>query len=196
MTFQQACLERKCCYKEVHDDGNTPWCYFPSSYRAYQLTKHTKNEFGHHLELSRHTPITYSNLFQKICIEIIYLSESSLRVRFNTSEEKLFVSPIKLDLPEFDQNTNTSYQVDVIDNVIYIHRKATNVLVWSADLNTLVMSEQFNQVFTGINSNLVMGLGEHKDVYEKVVKNRKQVLFFNRDEPPNPGNIVVYLFNN
>lgn len=77
------------------------------------------------------------------------------------------------------------------NNIISVFRKNPHNLVWSADLNTLVLSEQFNQVFTSISSNIVHGLGEHKDTYEKMVKNRKQVLFFNRDEPPRPGNFKI-----
>lgn len=207
---EKACLDRRCCWSVPQSkDGkiikfkflnyflifffvlnfkldDPPYCYFPIHYQAYQLTKHTENENGHYLELIRHTPISYSNVYQTIFIEIIYLDQNSLRVRFNTTQAKLFVPPIKLDLPKFDSNQNKQYEVKFQNNVISVYRKQTNTLVWSADLNTLVLSEQFNQIFTTISSNLVFGLGEHKDVYEKVVKNRKRFLFFNRDQATLP----------
>jgi len=183
---RQACLERKCCYKEEHGEGNTPWCYFPTSYEAYTLTSHKESETGQFIEMTRKTHIPYSNLFQRITIKITYLNENSLRVSFNTSEERLFVPPIVLDLPKFEIEKAKQYDVNLVDNVITVYRKSNRALIWSADLNTLIMSEQFNQLHTSINSNVVSGLGEHKDDYEKIVQNRKRVLFFNRDEPPRP----------
>lgn len=148
------------------------------------MTRHTEDKSGHYLELSRHTPIQYHNVYQRIFIEIIYLSADTLRVRFNTTQEKLFVPPIKLDLPQSDQNKERQYEVTLRNNVISVFRRTPYQLVWAADLNTLVLSEQFNQVYTHLGSNMVFGLGEHKDQYVKMVKNRKQILFFNRDEPP------------
>lgn len=98
----------------------------------------------------------------------MYLSENTLRVRFNTTEQKIFVPPIKLDLPTFTPNTDKKYLVKIKNNIISVYRKSPYNLVWSADINTLVLSEQFNQIFTTISSNIVYGLGEHKDSYEKV----------------------------
>ena len=184
---EQECADRGCCWAVPQSkDGNPPYCYFPTNYKAYQLTKHTENKLGHYLELSRYTPISYPNVYQTISIDVIYLNENSLRIRFNTTQEKLFVPPIKLDLPQLDCNKEKQYEVTLQNNVISVFRRHPHILIWSADLNTLVLSEQFNQVFTTISSNQVYGLGEHKDSYAKLVKNRKQILFFNRDEPPRP----------
>ena len=182
---EQACLDRRCCWSVPHSkDGNPPYCFFPTNYQAYQLIKHREVKSGHYIELARHTPIPYPNIYQRIFIEVIYLSADSLRVRFNTSQEKLFVPPIQLDLPDLDPYREKKYEVTLRNNVISVFRRNPYNLIWSADLNTLVLSEQFNQVFTTLSSNIVFGLGEHKDQYQKIVKNRKQILFFNRDEPP------------
>ena len=92
--------------------------------------------------------------------------------------------PIQLDLPQPDRNRESQYEVTLLNNVISVFRRKPHTLIWAADLNTLVLSEQFNQLFTTVGSNIVFGLGEHKDQYQKIVKDRKKILFFNRDEPP------------
>lgn len=148
------------------------------------MTKHSEDKSGHYIELSRHTVIGYPNVYQRVFVEIIYLSADTLRVRFNTTQEKIFVPPIKLDLPQMDHNKEKQYEVTLRNNKISVFRRNPYTLIWAADLNTLVLSDQFNQIFTPIGSNMVFGLGEHKDLYQKLVKNRKQILFFNRDEPP------------
>lgn len=165
-----------------------PWCYFGSNYQGFKLSKQThSDENGLWIELTRNIQLPYPNLFQKVSVQVQYLGENSLRVRFNTTEMNLFVPPVKLDLPKHNPRVARKYEVTLENNILTVIRNSSKAKIWTADLNTLVMSEQFSQVYTTINSNLVMGLGEHKDVYEKVVKDNKQYLFFNRDEPPRPG---------
>lgn len=187
----QACLERKCCYKESKTK-KVPWCYFPNNYQAYQIMKQDVKENGDiYIEMTRKTQVPFPNLHQKVYVEVSNMGENTVRVHFNTSEMYLFVPPIKLDKAEDKPKAKRQYDVKIENQNIIVTRKSSKTKIWSADLKTLVMSEQYSQIYTTINSSTVMGLGEHKDVYEKVVQDNKQYLFFNRDQQPAPGKFYI-----
>ena len=164
-----------------------PVCFFPSNYVGYEITNKNKTDKGLQLELTRRSSSSFDDV-EKLSVSIVEVDTNTLQVKIgkeNGSEP--LALPGRLNLPprtgqKKDGNQTYTYSID--NGILTIHRKVTGLMIWSANLQTLIFAKQFRQLDTQVPVPALYGLGEHMDHLRKTDFNFTRYTFSNRGRDP------------
>lgn len=162
-----------------------PWCYFPSDYIGYTITRHIDRGTFHRIELKRNVRPASERLLYKLWVDVAQYDNKRIMVTIQKAGQResdnlwnglTFASTASQDDSEFS--------VEVLDNWLQIRRKDNNVLIWSANIQTIMFENEFRQIDTQVPMQALYGLGERMDNFLKTDFNYNRYTFFNRDRTP------------
>jgi alpha-glucosidase (family GH31 glycosyl hydrolase) len=181
---ESECISRGCCWMPAHNPAHAPHCFFPKQYTGYSIYRTEHSSHMSVLYLKRMIASGFVHEVPMVKVEVIRVNTQQVRVRVYSASERRFEVPISLNVTYQDQFDDALYSFTIEEGILLIRRKETNRLLWSANLNTLIFSDQMIQINTKIATDVVYGLGEHKDDFRKALSSWKQYTFFNWDQPP------------
>ena len=161
-----------------------PYCFFPKPYSGYSILNVEQSRDQTTLMLKRMITSGYTHEVPVVKVKIISVNTRQIRVRIYSATERRFEVPIPLNITLESRVEDALYDYRIDEGQLVIRRKETNQMIWSANLNTLVFSDQLIQINTKIASDVVYGLGEHKDDFRKTLHSWKRYTFFSWDQPP------------
>lgn len=187
---ENVCISRGCCWRESSSKNLTfgsPYCYFPNNYLGYkviQIINYSKNIT---VLLSRVNHSGFINDIKYVFIEIDFIDEQSVRLKFLDANSSRYEVPIpKLNINKSSKlNPNeTLYDVSVSYNgSLTVKRKSTKTVLFQTDLSRLTYSDQYLQMTSDLPSDYIYGIGEHKDVFRKKATWNRYTMFAYDIEP-------------
>lgn len=168
---EQDCVKRGCCWNATTYDSsqlgmNTPYCFYPANF-GYNLTQASSTPHGWKASLSRISPPSpYGGDIPNLSLEVIYVTDSTLRFRITDPSESRFEVPIPVSADPQNgagRSASSLYEVTHTQSPfgLAISRKDTGTVVWNSTFGGMIYSDQFLQISSTLNSTNLYGLGEH-----------------------------------
>ncbi|GFQ97998.1 sucrase-isomaltase, intestinal, partial [Trichonephila clavata] len=156
--------------------------------RVYTLANRTAN-----------TP--YGPSFSTVIVDISYINEEVIRVKFKDGQNERYEVPAQKDFPLLQGEKHMDpdsmkYIVKATDksNIFSfkIIRKEDNSVLWDTSIGGLVLSDKFLQISSYLPSKNIYGLGEHTHETLRHDLDYKTWPMFARDRFPEGGPINLY----
>lgn len=190
---ESECISRGCCWMPAQNPSHAqhgyppigvPYCFFPKHYTGYSIYRTEQSEHMSVIYLKRMISSGFLHEVPMVKVEVIRVNTQQVRVRVFSASERRFEVPIALNVTYQNQFDDALYSFTIEEGTLTVRRKSTRKMLWSANLNTLIFSDQMIQINTKIATDVVYGLGEHKDEFRKALDSWKRYTFFNWDQPP------------
>nr|XP_027203751.1 lysosomal alpha-glucosidase-like [Dermatophagoides pteronyssinus] len=165
---------------------NIPFCYFnPIDYNGYKIVENQSENGYYFIHLKRMRPSGFPNDIPHVQLEIYELTDEILRIKFTDLHNPRFEVPIpKLNIPtQMVDDSTKLYSIELKDSNLIIKRRSNGQSIFNVNLQLLIYSDQFIQLTTGLPSEFIYGIGEHREPFRKST-NWKRYTLFNRDQYP------------
>ncbi|XP_064615500.1 maltase-glucoamylase-like isoform X2 [Liolophura sinensis] len=185
------CESLGCVWRNMDEKG-APKCQFPAGYGYKLVGDPIETDLGVDYVLSRtDSKPLYENVIQTVLLQVEFLSESILRLKFKDNNTERFEIPetaLPIDqpdaaVPDADRKYNISITMEPQFGVVII-RRDTGVVVFNTSLPGMVMADQFLQMTTRLPTEYVYGFGEHNHRRLLHDMNWKTWSIFTRDVAP------------
>ncbi|XP_046571388.1 lysosomal alpha-glucosidase-like [Haliotis rubra] len=190
---QSTCEARGCCWNTDVEQG-APYCYYPGYFnRSYMLMYSQKTSTGVIGHLARTTNSPYPNDSMQLLLEISAETYDRLRIKIYDTTTSRYEVPIETQKEESGGGSDTDFDIKLARNPfgIIIRRLSTGQILFdSTGVSPLIFADQYLQIGTALTTSNVYGFGEHRSGF-KLDTNWKKMVFWNRDQPPEP-NLNLY----
>ncbi|CAF0846134.1 unnamed protein product [Adineta steineri] len=188
-----SCLARNCLFDDSAHSGAIQ-CYLPPNYGyILQGSQETINN-GIRLRLKRNSAMAgiFSQPMENVILDTQYYTDNIIRFKLYDADNKRYEVPIPLRPPS-DQVSSPQYQFNYTsdssrDNILSfsISRRDDKAVLFDTSLGGLVLSNQFLQIVTRLQSPHVYGFGENNhDTLKHNVQEKKSWGIFARDQGTN-----------
>ncbi|CAK8696713.1 unnamed protein product [Clavelina lepadiformis] len=186
-SVEQNCESRGCCYKPVMSNDNVPWCYYPSNYASYSLSKISNTSYGYTglLNIQSPSPKHYGKEISWLSLDVIFERKDRLHFRLRDANNSRYEVPISTPIVKKAADYPFMYDLKLEHDKfgIIIKRKSSGTVLFNSTIAPLIYFDQFLQISTSLPSTNVYGLGErHEDLL--IDTNWKRLKFWARDQPP------------
>ncbi|CAF1181877.1 unnamed protein product, partial [Didymodactylos carnosus] len=166
---EQACLARNCLFDAANSSGR-PQCYLPPNY-GYELQSAENRENGMRLYLKKTDKVQSPfpiDVIENVILDVEYYSDQILRFKLYDKDKQRYEVPIPLNPPSSSKIQNPSYEFTYSsnssnDNLLsfFVKRRSTGQALFDTSLGGLILSDQFLQIVTRLQSPHVYGFGEN-----------------------------------
>ncbi|KAL6481335.1 hypothetical protein MHYP_G00094150 [Metynnis hypsauchen] len=165
---EEMCHQRNCCFIQVSKTGSleqngVPWCFYPPDFPSYELAAISETEMGYSGKLIRLQKTYYPNDIETLQLDVLYESNSRLRVKVTDPAKQRYEVPI--DVPVVKEKApDPLYTVEFSKQPfgIVVKRKQNGAVLLNTTVAPLFYADQFLQMSSSLPSNFVYGLGEHR----------------------------------
>ncbi|KAF5888798.1 lysosomal alpha-glucosidase-like [Clarias magur] len=161
---EEMCHARNCCFTRAAGEKNgVPQCYYPPEFPSYALVDINDTETGLSGTLVRYQKTYYPKDIETLRLDVLYESDSRLRVKITDPSQQRFEVPI--DVPEATQRAaNPLYTVEFSKQPfgIVVKRTQNGAVLLNTSVAPLFYADQFLQMSTSLPSSFLYGLGEHR----------------------------------
>ncbi|XP_046352454.2 lysosomal alpha-glucosidase-like [Haliotis rufescens] len=190
---QSSCEARGCCWSPGVEQG-APYCYYPRNFdRSYMLTFSQKTSTGVIGHLERTTKSPYPNDSMTLQLEISEETSDRLHIKIYDPSTSRYEVPIELNKEQSGGGSYEEFDIKLARNPfgIIIRRMSTGQILFdTTGVSPLIFADQYLQIGTALTTSNVYGFGEHRSGF-KLDTNWKKMVFWNRDQPPEP-NLNLY----
>jgi alpha-glucosidase (family GH31 glycosyl hydrolase) len=187
----EACVGRGCYWCDETPDDGTPYCFMPPE-QGYRLVDIVQTAKGYEVTLTRvNTPSWYGLDFRNVLLEIEFQTDDRLRIKFSDAENSRYEVPLEIPSPDTEAE-NPKYEVTFTSSPVFsfkVTRKSTAAVVFDTSIGGLVLSDQFLQIATRLDSANVYGFGEHEHPSLKHDMDWVEWAMYARDQAVNPANL-------
>uniref|UniRef100_W5L3G3 Alpha glucosidase 2 n=1 Tax=Astyanax mexicanus TaxID=7994 RepID=W5L3G3_ASTMX len=165
---EEMCHKRNCCFIQVAEEkspgqNGVPWCFYPPDFPSYELVTNNETEMGYRGKLVRRQKTYYPNDIETLQLDVLYESDSRLRIRVTDPAKDRYEVPI--DVPVVKKKaSNPLYTVEFTEQPfgLIVKRKQNGAVLLNTTVAPLFYADQFLQMSTSLASEFVYGLGEHR----------------------------------
>ncbi|XP_053333226.1 lysosomal alpha-glucosidase [Clarias gariepinus] len=161
---EEMCHARNCCFiRPAEEKNGVPWCYYPPEFPSYALVGLNETETGLSGTLVRNQKTYYPKDIETLRLDVLYESNSRLRVKITDPSQQRFEVPI--DVPgETPRAQNPLYTVEFSKQPfgIVVKRTQNGAVLLNTTVAPLFYADQFLQMSTSLTSSFLYGLGEHR----------------------------------
>lgn len=195
--FKDECEKRGCVYTDEVSGPLAPKCFYPESWKNYEVLNSYSNPDDSIVVLLKKTQqeTGFPKNSQLIKLDVTIVDEARLRIKVTDATQERWEVPIPvLNIPSSEapsQQKNRLYSHFFKDGVLSITRAANGKMIFESDITELIFSDQFLQMIIRVPSNELMGLGEQVDHHVKRVETasdgkagRKDLNFHNFGDHP------------
>jgi alpha-glucosidase (family GH31 glycosyl hydrolase) len=147
---------------------------------------------GYEATLERiNTPSWYGLDFQQVRVDVELQTDDRLRIKFSDAANSRYEVPLNIESPATKADT-PKYEVTFSNTPVFsikVIRKSTGVIVFDTSIGGLVLSDQFLQISTKLDSSNVYGFGEHEHHSLKHDMDWVQWAMYARDQAVSPNNL-------
>ncbi|MCI4393474.1 hypothetical protein PGIGA_G00157810 [Pangasianodon gigas] len=161
---EDMCHARNCCFtRAASEKSGIPWCYYPPDFPSYTLVAINDTETGLSGKLVRTQKTYYPKDIEMLKLDVLYESNSRLRIKITDPAQQRFQVPI--DVPVVEKRApNPLYTVEFSKQPfgIIVKRTQNGAVLLNTTVAPLFYADQFLQMSTSLPSTFVYGLGEHR----------------------------------
>ncbi|KAL1517514.1 hypothetical protein ABEB36_001270 [Hypothenemus hampei] len=194
---QEACEARGCCWIPLNTKSknfsavsmDTPYCFYPPSYRTYQVLNMSSTAFGVEAFIGREYSTGYPDDVPILKLTVRFETENRLHVKFTDPFNSRFEPPYP-EVPLVDKaapDWNYSFEMRSSDSGFKVLRKSGNVTIFdSNNFLDLTFANQFLQISSRLPSKYIYGIGE-QTTNLLLDTQWTQYTLWNHDIPPLPN---------
>ncbi|XP_068204436.1 lysosomal alpha-glucosidase-like [Palaemon carinicauda] len=168
---------------------NVPYCFYPRDYDGYRFVNFSSESYGNSGYLKRETSSGYPHDIPLLKMEVIYETETRIRVKIHDASSSRWESPLPI-VPNVELGAAEplyGIAVEEDDGSFVIFRRASSLPLFDTrNAAPLLYADQFLQLSTNLASEYVYGLGEHLEGLLLDTFWKRRVLW-NLDQIPEPG---------
>ncbi|XP_060754556.1 lysosomal alpha-glucosidase [Neoarius graeffei] len=161
---EDMCHARNCCFTQSgNEKTGVPWCFYPPDFPSYTLVAVNDTETGLTGKLVRTQKTYYPKDIEILKLDVLYESNSRLRVKITDPAQQRFEVPI--DVPAVEKRAASPlYTVEFSTQPfgIIVKRTQSGAVLLNTTVAPLFYANQFLQMSTSLPSNFIYGLGEHR----------------------------------
>ncbi|KAJ8027757.1 Maltase-glucoamylase, intestinal [Holothuria leucospilota] len=181
-----SCHSRKCVWSSA-SQPDAPWCYYPVSYRTYNITSQVDTAKGSRATLAYVGSPIFSNPVMSLTVDVEYQTDYRLRVKIYDTDNARFEVPLDIPSPS-TKASNPQYSVSFsnVDNFSFkVTRNSNGETIFDTSLSGFTFEDQFIQIATKLEQGSgVFGFGETEHSCLCHDMNWKKYSMWSRDNPP------------
>ena len=194
---QHSCLKRGCCWSAPKGEQNLdiPYCYYPNGYSLYSKTQYFSDDKEETHEFVQVKKSGFPEDVANVQVHVSCFDKKILRMQITDKDSSRYQVPYtnfenrsrkieECDLQVLMDDSSLNFQV--------IRQKSGQVIFDTYNAGGFIFANQFLQISSGLTSNYVYGLGEHRKPFLKNSNRWQQYSFWNADQWPSAGSTNLY----